>query len=41
MPVDKADFRGCDAGVLEFHSGTLFTAEDYDVGAFDADGAGS
>lgn len=39
--VHEGDFGGGDAGVLEFHCGALFAAEDYDVCAFDADGAGA
>jgi hypothetical protein len=39
--VDEADFGGCDAGVLEFHGGALFAAEDDYISTFDAYGAGS
>jgi hypothetical protein len=41
MVVHEADLRGSDACVLQLHSGALFAAEDDDIGAFDADGAGS
>lgn len=39
--VYEGDFRGCDAGVLEFHCRALFAAEDDDRGTFYADGAGA
>ncbi len=39
--VDEGDFGGCDTGVLEFHGGSLFAAEDDDAAAFDGDGAGA
>ena len=39
--VEDGDFGGRDAGVLEFEGGTFFAADDDDVFAFYADGAGS
>lgn len=39
--VDQGDFRGRDARVLQFHGAAFFAAQDYDVGAFDAYGAGA
>lgn len=41
MRVDEADLGGGDAGVLELHGRALLAAEDDDILAFDAYGAGS
>lgn len=41
VAVDERDLGGRDARVLQFHGGALFAAEDDDVAAFDADGAGA
>lgn len=40
MCVDQGDLRGRDAGILQFHRGALFAAENDDPGPFDGDGAG-
>ena len=39
--IHEANLGGSDAGVLQFHGGLLFAAEDDDLGAFDGDGAGA
>ena len=41
MTIDKRDFGGRDAGVLEFHGGALLAAEDYYGRALDSHGAGA